>query len=95
MVVCAFRRFVEFSGSVGPVNAAFHTQIHEYMVDGVLHHANVSTTMDLCTQAFSEDARQAQSHVIDMVRKAPLSAQKPAVCFIVQSCAGRKDADRR
>jgi hypothetical protein len=36
------RRFVEFSGTVGQVNAAFHTQIHEYMVDGVLHHANAS-----------------------------------------------------
>jgi hypothetical protein len=36
------RRFVEFSGSVGQVNAAFHTQIHEYVVDGVPHHANAT-----------------------------------------------------
>ena len=36
------RRFVEFSGTVGQVNAAFHTQIHEYMVNGVAHHANAT-----------------------------------------------------
>ena len=36
------RRFIEFSGNVGQVNAAFHTQIHEYMVNGVLHHANAT-----------------------------------------------------
>jgi subtilase family serine protease len=36
------RRFVEFSGTVGQVNAAFHTEIHEYMVNGVLHHANAT-----------------------------------------------------
>lgn len=36
------RRFVEFSGTVGHVNAAFHTQIHEYMVDGVAYHANAT-----------------------------------------------------
>ncbi len=40
--VSTARRFVEFSGDVGQVNAAFHTQIHEYMVDGVLHHANAT-----------------------------------------------------
>ncbi|MGO8718708.1 MAG: tyrosine-type recombinase/integrase [Acidobacteriaceae bacterium] len=54
------------------------------VVQELMRHANISTTMDLYTQAFSEDARQAQSHVIDMVRKAPLSAQKPAVSLIVQ-----------
>lgn len=36
------RRFVEFSGTVGAVNAAFHTQIHQYLIDGVLHHANAT-----------------------------------------------------
>jgi subtilase family serine protease len=36
------RRFVEFSGNVGQINAAFHTEIHQYMVDGVLHHANAT-----------------------------------------------------
>ena len=35
-------RFIEFSGNVGQVNAAFHTQIHEYMVNGALHHANAT-----------------------------------------------------
>ncbi len=33
-------RFIEFSGNVGQVNAAFHTEIHEYLVSGALHHAN-------------------------------------------------------
>jgi hypothetical protein len=36
------KRFIEFSGTVGQVNAAFHTQIHAYMVNGVLHHANAT-----------------------------------------------------
>lgn len=36
------RRFVEFSGTVGQLNAAFHTQIHEYSVNGGLHHANTT-----------------------------------------------------
>ncbi len=34
------QRFIEFSGNVGQVNAAFHTEIHEYMINGALHHAN-------------------------------------------------------
>jgi hypothetical protein len=36
------KRFVEFSGTVGQVNAAFHTQVHQYLVDGVVHHANAT-----------------------------------------------------
>ena len=36
------KRFIEFSGTVGQVNVAFHTQIHAYMVHGVLHHANAT-----------------------------------------------------
>lgn len=36
------RRFVEFSGTVGQINTAFHTQIHQYLVDGVMHHANAT-----------------------------------------------------
>jgi hypothetical protein len=36
------QRFVEFSGTVGQINTTFHTQIHQYLVDGVLHHANAS-----------------------------------------------------
>jgi hypothetical protein len=36
------KRFIEFSGTVGQVNNAFYTQIHEYMVNGVLHHANAT-----------------------------------------------------
>lgn len=36
------KRFVEFSGIVGAVNTAFHTQIHQYLVDGVLHRANAT-----------------------------------------------------
>ena len=36
------RRFVEFSGTVGQVNAAFHTQIRDYLVNGEVHHANAT-----------------------------------------------------
>lgn len=36
------KRFVEFSGTVGQVNSAFHTQIHEYMANGAPHHANAT-----------------------------------------------------
>ena len=36
------RRFVEFSGTVGQVNAAFHTQVRDYLVNGEVHHANAS-----------------------------------------------------
>ncbi len=36
------RRFVEFSGTVGQLNDAFHTQIHEYLVNGQVHHANAT-----------------------------------------------------
>ncbi len=36
------RRFVEFSGTVGQVNSAFHTQIRQYLVNGELHHANAT-----------------------------------------------------
>lgn len=36
------KRLVEFSGTVGQVNAAFGTRIDEYMVNGELHHANAT-----------------------------------------------------
>jgi len=36
------RRFIEFSGTVGQVNAAFHTQIRDYLVNGEVHHANAT-----------------------------------------------------
>jgi len=36
------KRFVEFSGTVGAVNAAFHTQMHRYSLAGVTHHANAT-----------------------------------------------------
>jgi pseudomonalisin len=34
------RGWVNFSGSVAQVEAAFATELHEYSVDGVVHHAN-------------------------------------------------------
>ncbi|MGO9086092.1 MAG: protease pro-enzyme activation domain-containing protein [Terriglobales bacterium] len=34
------RTLIEFSGVVGQVNEAFHTQIHRYEVNGELHYAN-------------------------------------------------------
>ena len=36
----AGRRQVIFSGTAGQVEAAFHTEIHEYLVEGAIHHAN-------------------------------------------------------
>ena len=36
------RMRVEFSGNVGQVRNAFHTEIHHYMVSGKMHMANVS-----------------------------------------------------
>ena len=36
------RTLVEFSGTVGTVNAAFHTSIHRYLVDGQTHYANAT-----------------------------------------------------
>jgi len=32
--------WINFSGTVADVERAFHTQIHDYVVDGELHHAN-------------------------------------------------------
>jgi subtilase family serine protease len=34
------RMWINFSGSVAAVESAFHTQIHDYYVNGELHHAN-------------------------------------------------------
>ena len=36
------RRVLVFSGTAGQVEAAFHTPIHTYNVNGVIHHANSS-----------------------------------------------------
>src|SRR5277367_3364588 len=36
------RRVIVFSGTAGQVEAAFHTPIHTYNVNGVMHHANSS-----------------------------------------------------
>ncbi len=38
--VTAGKTAIEFSGTAGQVRAAFHTQIHAYLVDGEQHHAN-------------------------------------------------------
>jgi len=34
------RTFIEFSGNLGQIGEAFHTQIHRYAVNGELHYAN-------------------------------------------------------
>ena len=34
--------WINFSGSVAQVNRAFHTEIHDYLVDGKVHHGNCS-----------------------------------------------------
>ena len=36
------RTFIDFSGSAGQVEAAFHTEIHYYQVNGQRHYANAS-----------------------------------------------------
>jgi subtilase family serine protease len=38
----AGRRQVVFSGTAGQIETAFHTEIHEYLVNGAIHHANAS-----------------------------------------------------
>ena len=44
------------------------------VVQELLRHSNISTTMNLYTQAFSENAREAQRNVIDIVRNTPMEA---------------------
>jgi integrase len=41
------------------------------VVQELLRHSNISTTMNLYVQAFSDDARQAQSSVIEKVKNTP------------------------
>ncbi|HEX4007430.1 MAG TPA: Ig-like domain repeat protein [Acidobacteriaceae bacterium] len=36
------RQFIEFSGTTGQLREAFHTQIHEYNVNGITHYANAT-----------------------------------------------------
>lgn len=36
------KTLIEFSGTIGEINDAFHTQIHRYEVNGELHYANAS-----------------------------------------------------
>jgi hypothetical protein len=43
--VSAGKTAVEFSGTVGQVNEAFHTSIHTYSVNGETHHANATAPM--------------------------------------------------
>jgi len=38
----AGRTAIEFSGTTGQIQQAFHTQIHLYQVDGQMHHANAT-----------------------------------------------------
>ena len=40
--VGAGRTNIEFSGNVGQVRNAFHTEIHKYVMNGEEHHANIS-----------------------------------------------------
>ena len=44
--VPAGRRQVVFSGTAGQIEKAFHTELHEYRVNGALHHAN-STDLEI------------------------------------------------
>jgi integrase len=44
------------------------------IVQELLRHANPRTTMELYVQAFSDDAREAQSKIVEMVRNSPFPA---------------------
>lgn len=44
------------------------------VVQELLRHANISTTMNLYAQAFTNDAREAQHKVIEMVRNVPVAS---------------------
>jgi integrase len=51
------------------------------MVQKLLRHSNISTTMNLYVQAFSEDARQAQNNVIEKVKNTPFQMHSdPSEC---------------
>ena len=41
------------------------------VVQELLRHANPNTTLALYAQEFSDDAREAQAKIVEMVRKAP------------------------
>ncbi len=47
------------------------------VVQELCRHANSSTTLGLYAQAFTEDARQAQNKIVELVRAAPLPARPP------------------
>ncbi|HEY6928612.1 MAG TPA: S53 family peptidase, partial [Thermoanaerobaculia bacterium] len=36
------RGWILFSGTAGQVASAFHTEVHDYLVDGAIHHANAT-----------------------------------------------------
>jgi subtilase family serine protease len=40
--VAAGKMFIEFTGTIGQVRNAFHTDIHKFVVDGAEHNANVN-----------------------------------------------------
>ena len=48
------------------------------VVQELCRHANPNVTLALYAQAFSGNARKAQSKVIEMVRKMPLPIAEPA-----------------
>ncbi|HTD54574.1 MAG TPA: site-specific integrase, partial [Silvibacterium sp.] len=58
------------------------------VVQELMRHSNITTTMNLYAQAFSDDARAAQTKIIELVRTAPIpgrsGVQEPAVSLIVQ-----------
>ena len=58
------------------------------VVQELMRHSNITTTMNLYAQAFSDDARAAQTKIIELVRTAPIpqrsGVQEQAVSLIVQ-----------
>jgi integrase len=42
------------------------------VVQELMRHSNITTTMNLYAQAFSDDAREAQTKIMELVRTAPI-----------------------
>ncbi len=70
--VSAAKTAIEFSGTVGQVNEAFHTSIHTYSVNGVTHHANA--TVPQVPKAFS--AAVAEVSRLNDFKPVPLSTNR-------------------
>ncbi len=77
------RTVIEFSGTAGQVNSAFHTQIHSYTVNGKQYYANNAdpqiptalTPVVAGAVSLHNFPRKAQSHVVGTFRKTTTTGQ--------------------